>query len=39
MSRRAIAAELETAESTAIYLYRLEQDELEPDDPSGQSSE
>jgi integrase len=35
MSWKAIAAELGTAESTAIYLYRLEPNEQAPDDALG----
>ena len=35
MSWKAIAAEVGTAESTAIYLYRVEPDEQEPDDALG----
>jgi integrase len=35
MTWKAIAAEVGTAESTAIYLYRLELDEREPDDALG----
>lgn len=35
MSWKAIAAELGTAESTAIYLYRLEPNERAPDDALG----